>query len=148
MGAAKPVRVQGAFVSDKEVDAVVTYIKEHNSPDADTSYSSDVMKQIDEAAAMCGVKKGAGAAQEGAIGHDSGDPLMDQALEVAFESGKISTSLLQRRLSVGYGRAAKLIDKMEQLGYVSAPDGQKPRELLITKQDYMEIAMKKDDGEQ
>ena len=148
VGAAKPVRVQGAFVSDKEVDAVVTYIKEHNSPDADTSYSSDVMKQIDEAAAMCGVKKGAGAAQEGAIGHDSGDPLMDQALEVAFESGKISTSLLQRRLSVGYGRAAKLIDKMEQLGYVSAPDGQKPRELLITKQDYMEIAMKKDDGEQ
>ena len=75
-------------------------------------------------------------------GDGEADPLMDQALEVAFESGKISTSLLQRRLSVGYGRAAKIIDKMEQLGYVSAPDGQKPRELLITKQEYMERCAK------
>ena len=80
-------------------------------------------------------------------GGDGGDPLIDQALEVAFESGKISTSLLQRRLSVGYGRAAKIIDKMEELGYVSAPEGQKPRQLLITKQDYMEMKLRKEDEE-
>jgi energy-coupling factor transport system ATP-binding protein len=74
----------------------------------------------------------------------SGKSIADN-VSFAFESGKISTSLLQRRLSVGYGRAAKLIDKMEEMGYVSAPDGQKPRKLLISKQDYMELLVKKED---
>ncbi|MBE6714086.1 MAG: DNA translocase FtsK [Ruminococcaceae bacterium] len=145
VGAAKPMRVQGAFVSDSEVDSVVSFIKANNSANG-AEYSDEVMKQIEAQAAMCGTKKGTApvAAQEGG---DSGDPLINQALDVAFESGKISTSLLQRRLSIGYGRAAKIIDKMEELGYVSAPDGQKPRELLITKQDYMEMALKKEDTE-
>ena len=62
-------------------------------------------------------------------------------------SNKVNKYIIQRRLSVGYGRAAKLIDKMEEMGYVSAPDGQKPRELLITKQEYMEILVKKEDAE-
>lgn len=147
VGCSKPIRVQGAFVSEKEVDSVVSYIKKTNAADG-AEYSDDVMKQIEAEAAMCGVKKGGGPAASTA-GGDESDPLMDQALEVAFESGKISTSLLQRRLSVGYGRAAKIIDKMEQLGYVSAPDGQKPRELRITKQEYMELCAKggTEDGE-
>ena len=67
--------------------------------------------------------------------------MLRQALEVAVESGKISTSLIQRRLSLGYGRAAKLIDRMEQLGYVSPPDGQRPRKVLITKQEFMELVL-------
>ena len=67
--------------------------------------------------------------------------MLRQALEVAVESGKISTSLIQRRLSLGYGRAAKLIDRMEQLGYISPPDGQKPRKVLITKQEFMELVL-------
>jgi len=142
VGAAKPQRVQGAFVSDSEVDAVVSFIKANNVSDG-ASYSDEVMKQIEAEAAMCGAKKGSGLSAQG--GEVGGDPLIAQALEVAFESGKISTSLLQRRLSVGYGRAAKLIDKMEEMGYVSAPDGQKPRELLISKQDYMELLVKKED---
>ena len=129
------------LVSEKEVDAVVSYIKKTNAADGD-EYSDDVMRQIEAEAAMCGAKKGGGGAAAASAGGDESDPLMDQALEVAFESGKISTSLLQRRLSVGYGRAAKIIDKMEQLGYVSAPDGQKPRELRITKQEYMELCAK------
>ena len=62
-----------------------------------------------------------------------------------MESQKISTSLIQRRLSLGYGRAAKLIDRMEQLGYVSAPDGQKPREVLISKEQFMEMVMRDDE---
>lgn len=148
VGSSKPMRVQGAFVSDSEVGSVVTFIKTHNAPEG-TSYSDDVMKEIEAQAAMCGVKKGgAGAAAAAGSADGDGDPLMDRAMEVAFESGKISTSLLQRRLSVGYGRAAKIIDKMEQMGYVSAPEGQKPRELLITKQDYMELSVREsDDGE-
>ena len=145
VGASKPMRVQGAFVSEKEVDAVVSYIKEHNAAGGN-AYSDDVMKQIEEEAAMCGVKKGSGGAAAGDAG-DS-DPLIRSALDVAFESGKVSTSLLQRRLSVGYGRAAKIIDKLEQMGYVSAPDGQKPRELLITKQEYMELVLKSEDPQE
>ncbi len=67
--------------------------------------------------------------------------MLKAALELAVDSGKISTSLIQRKLSLGYGRAAKLIDRMEELGYVSAPEGQKPREVLITKQEYMEMVL-------
>ncbi len=146
VGASKPMRVQGAFVSDKEVDEVVSYIKQYNAAGG-AAYSDAVMKQIEEEAAMCGVKKGnGGAAASGDAGES--DPLIRSALDVAFESGKVSTSLLQRRLSVGYGRAAKIIDKLEQMGYVSAPDGQKPRELLISKQDYMELVLKSKDPQE
>jgi len=148
VGAAKPRRVQGAFVSDSEVDAVVSFIRANNCQNG-AEYSDEVMKEIEAQAALCGVKKGGsgGGAVIADAGGDGGDPLIDQAMEVAFESGKISTSLLQRRLSVGYGRAAKIIDKMEELGYVSAPEGQKPRQLLITKQDYMEMKLRKEDEE-
>jgi S-DNA-T family DNA segregation ATPase FtsK/SpoIIIE len=148
VGAAKPQRVQGAFVSDSEVDAVVSFIKANNCQNG-AEYSDEVMKEIEAQAALCGAKKGSSASGGLPVGDggDGGDPLIDQALEVAFESGKISTSLLQRRLSVGYGRAAKIIDKMEELGYVSAPEGQKPRQLLITKQDYMEMKLRKEDEE-
>ena len=73
------------------------------------------------------------------------DPMLRSALELAVNSGKISTSLIQRRLSLGYGRAAKLIDRMEQLGYVSPPEGQKPREVLISKEQFMEMVLKNED---
>ena len=126
-------------MDEKEVEDIVNYIKEHNKEGA--AYSDDVMQQIEVAAAQYGDKKGGGAAAA-AEGDGESDPLMQQALAVAFESGKISTSLLQRRLKVGYGRAAKIIDQLEELGYVSAPEGQKPRELLITEQDYMERVMR------
>lgn len=69
--------------------------------------------------------------------HNDIDPKFKQALDIAVEMGKISTSLLQRRLEIGYGRAAKIIDKMEALGYVSAPDGSKPRQVLVSKADIM-----------
>ncbi len=146
VGAAKPMRVQGAFVSESEVDSVVSFIKEHNSGQGEIN--NEVMKEIEAQAAMCGVKKGSGGgAPVSADGAGEDDPLLRGALEVAFESGKISTSLLQRRLSIGYGRAAKIIDRLEQLHYVSAPEGQKPRELLITRQQYMEKTMRESDEE-
>lgn len=142
VGAAKPMRVQGAFVSDKEVDKIVSFIKENNSAEENGNVDA-IMKEIEAQAAMCGSKKGGGSAAMGSSdGDNDSDPLLRQALDVAFESGKISTSLLQRRLSIGYGRAAKIIDKMEQLGYVSAPEGQKPRQLLISKQDFMEMVLR------
>lgn len=145
VGAAKPIRVQGAFVSESEVESVVSFIRENNTSKA--GYSDEVINQIEQEAARCGTgKKGSSSAAAGgadAVGDD--DPMLRQALELAVESGKISTSLIQRRLSLGYGRAAKLIDRMEQLGYVSAPDGQKPRAVLISKQEFMEMVVRGDD---
>ncbi len=139
VGAAKPMRVQGAFVSESDVEEVVAYIRNMNQRSA--SYSDEVLEQIEAEAAKCGVgKKGKGAA-EGDMDAGDDDPMLRQALELAVESGKISTSLIQRRLQLGYGRAAKLIDRMEQMGYVSPPDGQRPRKVLITKQEFMEMVL-------
>ncbi len=141
VGAAKPLRVQGAFVSDSEVESVCDYIRTNTGK---AEYDSNIVEGIEEAAArLDSPKKGGGGGGE--MGADDGsDPMLRPAIELAIECGKISTSLIQRRLSLGYGRAAKLIDKMEQLGYVGAPEGQKPREVLITKQQYMEMVVNND----
>ena len=139
VGALKPTRVQGAYVSEADVEEVVSYIKTANNGVA--AYSDEIANQIEREAQRCGVKKG----MQSELAEDDGtdeDPMLTNAIELAVESGKISTSLIQRRLSLGYGRAAKLIDRMEQLGYVSAPDGQKPRDVIITKQEFMEMRLK------
>ncbi|MBE6541529.1 MAG: DNA translocase FtsK [Ruminococcaceae bacterium] len=141
VGALKPRRVQGAYVSESDVEEVVAYIKNMNSS-YDNSGSEKIVNEIEREAQRCGVsgKKGASAAADD--GGEDEDPMLKAAIELAVDSGKISTSLIQRRLSLGYGRAAKLIDRMEQLGYVSAPDGQKPREVLLSRQDFMEMRLK------
>jgi S-DNA-T family DNA segregation ATPase FtsK/SpoIIIE len=96
---------------------------------------------MEENAKNCGLKKGAGmsgnADADSAGGEEGGDSKFRDAVKLAIEEGKISTSLMQRRLGVGYGRAAKIIDTMEQMGYVSKPDGNKPRRVLITMEEYM-----------
>ena len=138
VGASKPMRVQGAFVSEAEVERIVTFIKENN---VKAKYNSDFVHMIEEEAAKCGAgKKGAsGGDGFGADGADSegGDSKFRDAVKLAIDEGKISTSLMQRRLGVGYGRAAKIIDTMEEMGYVSKPDGNKPRRVLITMEEYM-----------
>jgi len=145
VGASKPVRVQGAFVSEADVEEVVTFIKKANVQN-EVEYASDVIEQIEKEAAKCGIgKKGAASAAAAGDADGEDDPMLRSALELAVNSGKISTSLIQRRLSLGYGRAAKLIDRMEQLGYVSPPEGQKPREVLITKEQFMEMVLKRED---
>lgn len=142
VGAAKPVRVQGSFVSEKEVEKVVDFIKQHaGSPD----YDSSVIESIEKEASRCGNKKGASASyNEEGEESTAEDPKLYEAIEIAVEAGKISTSYIQRRLSLGYGRAAKLIDRMEKMGIVSAPEGMKPRSVLINRQQYMEMVLKKD----
>ena len=87
------------------------------------------------------------AAAEPADEGEGNDPMLDAAIELAVESGKISTSLIQRRLSLGYGRAAKLIDVMERRGIVSAPEGQKPRTVLLTREKYLEMKAQSDASE-
>ncbi len=142
VGFSKPARVQGSFVSESEIEKIIDFIKTNSGV---SSYDANVIESIEKEAAKCGEGKGGHGGDGDMSGDDEGDPLFRAAVELAVESGKISTSLLQRRLSVGYGRAAKLIDKMEQKGIVSAPEGQKPRTVLISRQEYMEMAFKQED---
>jgi S-DNA-T family DNA segregation ATPase FtsK/SpoIIIE len=142
VGASKPIRVQGAFVSETEIEEIVDCIRAQSFGAA---YSDEVMAQINRAAELCGQKKGKAAAATAAVSAEGSaeddDPMLDSAIELAVESGKISTSLIQRRLQLGYGRAAKIIDMMERRGIVSAPEGQKPRAVLITREQYLEMQM-------
>ncbi len=137
IGCTKPMRVQGAFVSDSEIASVVDFIKDQM--DEENVYDQQVVESIEKEAERCGTKGKGGASAEGDGGED--DPRLMEALEVAVESGKISTSLLQRRMSIGYGKAAKLIDQLEAHGWVGPPDGPRPRELRITRAQFMEMAL-------
>lgn len=132
-GSLKPQRVQGAFVSDAEVQKIIDFLK---GICPDPQYDAAAIDGIEAAAARCGRGSDGG---EAPVATD--DPMLRQALELAVETGKISTSLIQRRLSLGYGRAAKLIDTMEARGFVSAPDGQRPRDVLITRQQFQELVL-------
>ncbi len=137
---AEPIRMQGAFVSDDEVERVTTFLKNNAGP---AVYDEIINAQIESETEKY---KNSGKRQ---TERDSDDEDMDgsifedskfmEACNIALESGKISTSLLQRRCSIGYGKAAKYIDYMESMGIVSAPDGQKPREVLMTRDQFMEM---------
>ena len=147
IGSVKPMRVQGAFVDDREVESIVEFINENNDG---VCFNDAFIKRLEEEAAKCGNPKGKGGAavafdDDGEPGEEGVDPKFKQALDVAIEMGKISTSLLQRRLEIGYGRAAKIIDRMEALGYVSAPDGNKPRAVLVSKAEIMEKRLNDDE---
>ena len=139
IGLAKPMRVQGAFLEDAEVGHIVDFIKANNAP---VEYNSAFMDSMEAAAMNVGEKKTGGAALDAAdMSEENGDIKFRQAVEIAIQENKISTSLLQRKLEIGYGRAAKIIDRMEELGYVSEADGNKPRRILITKQEFYEKAV-------
>ena len=141
VGAMKPLRVQGAFVDGKgEVAAVTQFIKEA----AHAQYDETIMQQIEQEAKLCGMKgkKGAAAAEASDDGDEKTDPMFMDAIEVAIESGTVSTSLLQRRLSLGYARAARIIDKMERRGYIGEFDSAtKKRTILITKEQFAELKL-------
>ena len=127
------MRIQGAFVSDGEVSSVIKFLKEQslNAP-----YSKTILDEVNEKAKSIKSKQSRDDAD--AEGEDSylNDEKFLSAVDIALNAGNISTSLLQRKLSIGYGKAAKFIDIMEELGIVSEPCGQKPREVLITKDEW------------
>ena len=137
VGAQKPQRVQGAFVSDEEVEEVVEFVKQRNAP---VRYDQEFELSIDNEAAKCGNGPQPSGENLGAAASSDGeDPKFWDAVELAIDTGKVSTSLLQRRIAVGYGKAAKLIDRMEELGFVSPLDGQKARRVLITREELDQI---------
>ncbi len=139
-GAIKPERIQGCFVSDSEVEKVVQYLKS----DHRNEYDEDVMNEIERQAAK--EKAAKSGLPEDAVGDDS-DPMLDDAIMCVVELGQASTSLLQRKLRLGYARAARLIDMMEERGVVGPYEGSKPRQVLITKEQLLEQRAGSSDGE-
>ncbi len=133
VGMAKPLRVQGAFVSDGEVENVVNFIKNQS----ETVYDEAVMDEIERQAVA--KKKGADMPEEQGEASVPGDEKLQKAIEVVVEAGMASTTLLQRKLSLGYARAARLIDELEERKIVGPFEGSKPRKVLITKQQWMEM---------
>ena len=129
VGAPKPLRIQGAFIDDKEVERVVDFIK----GDYEAKYDEDIIEKIDSG-------KPVNVSDEFSDPSDN-DELLPKAIEIAVEAGKISASHLQRRLKVGFSRASRMIDQMQERGIISPPDGSKPREVLISKEDYLEMSM-------
>ncbi len=134
IGAGKPLRVQGCFVSDVEVEAVATYVKDHFN----VSYDQDVLEDIEKRAAQTGNSKAAATAAdpEPSSAEMDGDEMLPAAVDVILETGQASVSMLQRRLKLGYARAARIVDEMEEKGIVGPFQGSKPRTILINKEQW------------
>ena len=132
IGCGKPLRVQGCFVTDGEVVAVANYVKEHYVAD----YDQTVMEEIDKKALQAGKKAAAAADPEPNGDELEGDEMLPAAVDVILETGQASVSMLQRRLKLGYARAARIVDEMEEKGIVGPFQGSKPRAIKITKEQW------------
>ncbi len=142
VGFSKPMRVQGCFVGNREVESVVDFLKSTESQ----QYDEAIIQEIDRQAQA--TEKSSAKADDGGEDNGGGDEMLPQAIEVVVEAGMASTSLLQRRLRLGYARAGRIIDEMEQRGIVGPHEGSKPRQVLITRQQWLEMNMlRSDDGE-
>lgn len=116
-GASKPLRLQGSYISDKEVEKVVSFVKKTSRP----GYDEDVSEQIKS---------------EGTKSGGDCDELLHQAITIAVDMGQISTSMLQRKLGVGYARAGRIVDQMQERGIISGANGSKPRNVLISPEEF------------
>ena len=132
IGSGKPLRVQGCFVTDGEVEAVAEYVKEHYVAD----YNQDVLDEIEKKAQQTGKKPTSVSDSEPSDEELEGDEMLPAAVDVILETGQASVSMLQRRLKLGYARAARIVDEMEEKGIVGPFQGSKPRAILITKEEW------------
>jgi S-DNA-T family DNA segregation ATPase FtsK/SpoIIIE len=122
----KPKRIQGAFIGDDETHKVMDFLKMQREP----QYNDEVVSQPVQLNGKGGIVMDMG-------GDDTDEPIYRDAVRVVIEGGKASTSLLQRRLRIGYGKAARLIETMEEQGIVGASDGNRPREVLVSSLDQV-----------
>ena len=141
IGTNKPKRIQGTWVSDEEREKVVEYLKAHG---AEASYDNEMIDEMNRLAEG----KGSGKSEEGEPGTgDGNDPLsgydeiLPEAVDVALDAGQVSVSMLQRRLKLGYSRAARVVDQMEELGVIGPYEGAKPRQVRITRSQWQEMQM-------
>lgn len=128
VGANKPQRLQGAFISDKEVEAIVDFVKSNSG---EVGYNEDILDSIEKA----------NAPKEPVDEDEEFDELLMDAIELAIETGQASASFIQRKFKVGYARAGRIIDQMEQRGIISGYEGSKPRQVLISKEAWAEMKM-------
>ncbi len=132
LGASKPIRVQGTYVKDSEIGKVIDYIKQDYTAD----YNQEMISSMENIAAATGNKNGGA---QSADGGDQRDEMTTKAIEVVVDAGQASTSLLQRKLKLGYARAARIMDEMEEMGIIGPYEGSKPRQVLITKNQWIEM---------
>ena len=131
-GAPKPTRVQGAFISDQEVEKIVDFVKSNG----EVTYNEDIIEQIENAN-----KTEKELEAEQAADDDGADPLLMEAIDTVVDTRQASTSFIQRRFKVGYARAGRIIDQMEERGIISGYQGSKPREVLMSKEKWQELKM-------
>ena len=136
VGAPKPIRIQGCYVTDKEIESVIKFLKSSQ----EISYDSKIAEEIEKNAISDNSKSSDSKVSDGNM-----DPVMSEAIKCIIEAGQASTSLLQRRLRIGYARAGRLIDEMEQMGVVGPYEGSKPRQVLINYQQFLEMNITKKD---
>jgi S-DNA-T family DNA segregation ATPase FtsK/SpoIIIE len=133
-GMPKPVRVQGCFCSTKEIESVVEFIKKESQPD----YSDEILDEIEKNTPVIPDEK----ESPEISGTDGDDEIIEKAIEIIVEAGQASTSMLQRRLKLGYARAARIMDEIEGMGIVGESEGAKPRKVLLSKQQWAERKMR------
>jgi S-DNA-T family DNA segregation ATPase FtsK/SpoIIIE len=122
MGMGKPVRIQGAFISDSEVHNIIDFVK---SQVEETDYNQDILSRIERS--------------ESSTGEEDSDELLNDAIDLVVNSGQASVSMLQRRFRIGYNRAARIMDMMESRGIVSTQDGSRPRQVLMSKEEFEQM---------
>ena len=132
IGSGKPLRVQGCFVTDGEVEAVAEYVKDNYVAD----YNQQVLEEIEKKAQQTGKKPVSASDPDPSDDELEGDEMLPAAVDVILETGQASVSMLQRRLKLGYARAARIVDEMEEKGIVGPFQGSKPRAILITKEQW------------
>jgi len=138
MGVGKPKRVQGAFVSDEEREEIVNFVKRHSAADYDDSIIAAVEKAAESKGDGGGSSRPSESEQEEKTQYDE---LLPQAAEVIFDTKQASVSMLQRRLKLGYSRAARIVDQLEEIGILGPYEGAKPRQILITKEQWQEMQL-------
>ncbi len=134
-GCSKPIRIQGCYVTDKEIEKIISFVKKSQESEYDDKISQEIEKNS--------IRDNSKSKDEKLDG-DS-DPVMKEAIKCVIEAGQASTSLLQRRLRLGYARAGRLIDEMEQMGIVGPHEGSKPRQVLMNYQQFLEMNMNRED---
>jgi S-DNA-T family DNA segregation ATPase FtsK/SpoIIIE len=127
VGESKPLRVQGCFISEEEVEQVVSFIK---SEQGDTKYEEDIIDHINNASDSKSV--------DANDSNEDVDELLNEVINVVVEYGQASTSFIQRKFRIGFNRASRIMDQLEERGIISEKDGSRPRQVLITKQQLLE----------
>jgi S-DNA-T family DNA segregation ATPase FtsK/SpoIIIE len=140
----KPIRVQGAFISDKDTLNVIEFWKKQS----DGQYDENILNEIEQEAARCNTKgakiKDKDDDDLSADDEFKKDGMLKSAIELAIDMGTISTSMLQRKLGLGYGRAGRIVDTMERMNVIGPFEGSKPRRVLISRQEFIEMTMNSD----